>query len=157
MIRLQFVLGAGLSSRLIAWYGQGYGGYSHVDAIISNGKLLGARSDNIGGGAGVLARPPDYERWKRRCVVSVKATDKQARDWEKFLLSQLGKPYDKTDILGLIIGKPIMSAGHWICSALQTAALHASGIFPAMPEVPQQVPPNMLLFGVLTAGGKIYA
>lgn len=155
-IGLQFVLGSGWSSRLISWWGSGYGGYSHVDAILADGSLLGARSDSVGGQPpGVRIRPPAYEKWVRRCVVWMPASAQQASNWEKFLREQVGMGYDKSDILGLIIGKPLMSQGHWICSALQHEALHKIAIFPDMPQTPQQVPPNMLLFGVLTAGGKI--
>ena len=128
----------------------------HVDAVLPSGELLGARSDKVGGQPpGVQIRPPQYESWKRRCLVGLDVTPIQADIWETFLRKQVGFPYDSADILGLIIGHPLMSAGHWICSALQTDALHLIKVFPDMPETPQQVPPNMLLFGALTAGGKI--
>jgi len=156
LITLQFVLGADWSSKLISWYGQGYGGYSHVDAVLSDSTLLGARSDKVGGQPpGVQIRPPNYEKWSRRCIVTLAGTQALQPQWETFLRSQVGLPYDKADIIGLIIGRPLMSQGHWICSALQTAALHLVTLFPDMPETPQQVPPNMLLFGVLAIGGKV--
>jgi len=86
-------------------------------------------------------------------VVSLPATPKQASDWEAYLRSQIGAGYDKADILGLILGIPLMSAGHWICSALQFHALQVIGEAPAMTLIPQQIPPNMLYFGLLWNGG----
>jgi hypothetical protein len=52
MIRLQFVLGTGLSSQAIAWFSAGH--FSHVDAVLPDNRLLGARSDVVGG------KPPGY-------------------------------------------------------------------------------------------------
>lgn len=155
-IALQFVLGKGWSSRAIAWWGQSYGGFSHVDAVLADGTLLGARSDAVGGQApGVRIRPPDYEKWARRAVVTIPSTDAQAANWEGYLRTQVGDPYDKADILGLILGIPLMSAGHWICSALQFSALRVIGKAPPVPQIPQQIPPNMLYFGALLIGGSV--
>ena len=155
-VSLQFVLGSGWSSMLISWYGQGYGGFSHVDAVLPDGTLLGARSDAIGGQPpGVRIRPPDYEKWARRCVVTIPATTQQAADWEGYLRAQLGDPYDKSDILGLILGIPLMSAGHWICSALQFSGLRVIGKVPAITQIPQQISPNTLYFGTQLIGGLV--
>lgn len=146
-IRLQFVLASDWSSRLIAWYGQGYGGWSHVDAVLADGQLLGARSDSVGGQPpGVQIRPSNYESWKRTQMISIATTDKQASDWEGWLRTQVGFGYDKADIIGLIIGRPILEVGHWICSALQFQAEKNIGIFPPdMPLIDQQASPNTLL------------
>lgn len=157
-IRWQFVLGQGWSSRLIAWWGSGYRGYSHVDAILPDGSCLGARSDvitpkgQVAIPAGVEIRPPAYEKWKRRTVVTLSVTDIEAKAWEDCLKGERGKPYDSSDILGLIIGRPLSSDGHWICSALQTYALEQIGRLPKLSVIPQQVSPNTLLT-VLSALG----
>jgi hypothetical protein len=156
LIQLQFVLGAGLSSRLIAWWGNGYGGYSHVDGVLTNGSLAGAREDRVGHRpAGFQVRPAGYEKWAKRTLVSIPSSDAEELAWEKFLLAQIGDGYDKTDILGLIIGKPLMSTGHWICSAAQTAALVQVGKLPAPPIPPQQVTPNSLLLMCAAIGASI--
>lgn len=160
MIQLQFVLGAGWGSRLISWWGQGYGGYSHVDAILPTGDLIGARSDSIrlkNGTVippGVRVRPPDYEKWLKRTIVTLDATPVETERWQQFLLSKVGQGYDKSDILGLILGLPITSTGHWVCSWIQTSGLEVIGKFGYLPFYPQQVTPNELLFGVCTIGGK---
>lgn len=156
-IKLQFVLGAGLSSRLIAWYGQGYGGYSHVDAVLPDGSLLGARSDAVGGKSpGVQIRPQGYERWLKRCVVEIDATDAQAAAWEGWLRRQIGRPYDHAAIVGFILGRRLGDRGHWICSGCQFGALEAAGLLGPGPVPPDEVTPNALLL-LVTAGlrGKI--
>jgi hypothetical protein len=144
-ISLQFVLGADLSSRLIAWWGQGYKGFSHVDGILSDGALAGARSDVVGGKpAGCQIRPANYEVWKRRMVMTLQTTDAIAANWEQFFRRGAGAPYDKRDIIGFIIGKPLDSAGSWICSAWQTDNLETQNLLPSMYLPPQQVTPNTL-------------
>jgi hypothetical protein len=151
-IRLQFVLGASLSSRLIAWYGQGYGGYSHVDAVLPDGRLLGARSDAVGGVyPGVRVRPAHYEKWVRRTVVELQVTEGRARAWVETLQRQVGCQYDKQAILGFILGRREHTKGHWICSALQTHALKRVHLLHQVPILDSQVTPDNL-FTLVTAG-----
>ena len=88
-------------------------------------------------------------------MVSLPATPKQAADWEAYLRSQIGAGYDKADILGLILGIPLMSAGHWICSALQFSGLRVIGKVPAITQIPQQISPNTLYFGTQLIGGLV--
>lgn len=146
-VRLQFVLGAGLSSRLIAWYGQGYGGWSHVDAILPDGSLLGARSDSIGGQLpGVRIRPQNYERWLRRTVVELPGTSGLVPSWVAWLKRQLGDPYDSEAIWGFIEGKQEHARGHWICSACQTEGLKVIEWLPRRGPVPSsRITPDALL------------
>jgi len=154
-LRWQFVLGVGLSSRLISWWGQGYNGWSHVDALLADGSCLGARSDVIGNiPAGVQVRPAGYEKWKRRQVLALDCSALQHEAWLEFLNSQIGKGYDQADILGFILGRPMKTAGHWICSALQMDAAVVCGRMPRMDVTPQQVAPNALHFALLAMGAK---
>lgn len=160
MIRLQFVLGQNWSSRIIAYWGNGYGGYSHVDAILKSGELLGARDDVIkplGGGPivlpGVQVRPPYYERWVRRCVVEIDATPQQEKHWERWLRSQVGRQYDSGSIWGFILGREMHHKGQWICSALQSEALELIGKFGQIPTPPAQITPNSLLIAATAMGG----
>jgi hypothetical protein len=145
-LRWQFVLGDDLASRVIAWYGQGYGGYSHVDFLLPGGGCLGARSDRIAGlPPGVQLRPNGYEKWAARKVLSLDCTEEQLEAAVRFEAEQIGDPYDKRDILGLLIGRPISSgSGYWICSALQLAMVREIGLLPNLLVTPQQCPPNML-------------
>lgn len=152
-IRLQFVLGAKISSRLIAWWGNGYGGFSHVDGILADETCLGARADVTGGEPpGVRIRPAGYEVWKDRKVATLDVTQVEYAVWEKYLLAQVGLPYDKGDILGLIAGRDLSEKGHWICSELQTSALQTISRLPSLPVPPQQVTPNSLLLMVAAIG-----
>lgn len=161
MITIQLVRGSGVSSRLIAWWGNGYDGFSHVDAVLSTGELLGARSDVIkplGGGpaipAGVQIRPPAYERWDKRVVIDIPSTPSETSMWEGYLRKQINDGYDQSDILGLILGTPMSTAGHWICSALQTDALQYVKKIGPLGIPPQQVTPNTLGAVVMAIGGK---
>lgn len=154
VIRLQFVLGAGISSRLISWWGTGYGGFSHVDAVLSDGNLLGARSDEAGDKPkGVQIRPPFYESWKKRMVVEIDSTGAQAQAWEGWLRKQVGKQYDQDAILGFIIGRRLHKDGHFICSACQHTALERSWLVGHSPWPSSEVTPNSLAY-MVTAGLK---
>lgn len=77
-------------------------------------------------------------------VMSKEVTQAQAYVWEQFFRNGTGKPYDKRDILGFIIGRPLSSAGSWICSAWQTDALETINELPSIYIPPQQVTPNTL-------------
>jgi len=131
MIRLQFVLGTGLSSAAIAWMGSGH--FSHVDAIAPSGELFGARSDRIGHvAAGCQFRPPTYEAWKDRAVLALKVTPAQEHCFWTFLYWQQGKPYDSTAIWGFVAGRNWREDDSWFCSELQTAALEYAGVLPTL-------------------------
>lgn len=151
-VRLSFSCGASLSSRLIAWYGNGYGGFSHVDAVLPSGALLGARDDRVGGQpAGVHIRPDNYEKWIRRTIVTIPCTQAQATAWESWLRAQVGKPYDSGAIWGFILGVRGHQNGHWICSACQTGALRHIGVLHPFSVPDAQVTPDSL-FLMATAG-----
>lgn len=155
-MRWQFVLGAAISSRLIAWWGMGYNGWSHVDAILPDGSCLGARSDVIGNiPAGVQIRPEGYEKWKRRAVLTLSCTPDEETEWTDQLKRNVGLGYDKADILGFIFGMPMFEPGHWICSALQLDVLETVGKVNLQGRItPQQCPPNMLYAILLALGAK---
>lgn len=160
-MRWQFVLADNLAARLIAWYGEGYDGYSHVDAILPDGSLLGARANVITVNthgvprripAGVQIRPPEYEKWTRRCIVELPCSPTEASLWEGWLQRQAAKDaqYDKDAIIGFLLGRRDHRKGHWICSALQTGALQEVKKLPLLAVPPSQITPNTLL--VLLSG-----
>jgi uncharacterized protein YycO len=143
VIRMQFVLGSGLSSRAIAWFSSGH--FSHVDAILPNGRLLGARSDQIGHvPPGVEIRAPFYEKWKERVVMTLVTDRAKERAFYDFLHAQLGKPYDKTAIWGFVTGRDWRDDKAWFCSELQTAALEIAGIFPTLYAPRNKITPATL-------------
>lgn len=155
-MRWQFVLGDDIFSRAIAWYGEGYGGYSHVDALLPDGSLLGARNDAVGGKPpGVQIRPPEYAKWVRRAIVELPCSTTDASLWQSWLVSQIGRKYDKSAILGFLTGKEDHTNGYWICSALQTGALEEVRRIPKLVVPPQQVTPNTLLVVLSALGAKV--
>lgn len=125
-IRQQFVMGKGLASNIINYFGAGINlGFSHVDCVLPNGDLFGARSDAIGGKPpGVQRRPADYQDGMliRREIFSLNATPKQAKAYYDFLLAQEGKPYDKVAILGFVGDRDWRDDSAWFCDELAAAA-----------------------------------
>ena len=145
-IVLQFVaVDSDIGSRLISWFGH-LEPVSHVDAVMPDGTLLGARQDG-----GVKIRPAGYETFSRMIRVTLPCSDIQETEFYSFLTSQLGKPYDETAILAFAANRNWQDEDSWFCSELQTAALVAAGWFPAIPCAPfNKIDPADLLL-VLSA------
>jgi len=101
MITLRFVLGHGWASRVISLFSAGH--LSHVDVVMPDGRLLGARSDNVGGGDGVLERPNPYEPVSAATYFQIAASPEQQAKFYDFLQQQLGKPYDHLAIFAFAI------------------------------------------------------
>jgi len=122
-----------LSSRAIGWFGGGY--YSHVDCVLSDGRLLGARSDAVGGQKpGVRIRQQDYEVWQRRTLIRIAVTAYQYCEWMRFLEAQLGKPYDRTAIWAFALDRDWREQDSWICSELASRSIEmALGLELALP------------------------
>lgn len=129
MITLQFIGGAELSSRVIGWFSSGH--LSHVDVVMPDGSLLGARSDKVGGQpTGVRIRPPVYMADAERVVgfTLLGTTAVQEGVFYDFLYKQLGKEYDYEAILGFMFGRNWRETDSWICSELVAAALEKAQI-----------------------------
>jgi hypothetical protein len=152
VIKVQFISGTSWTSRAIEWFSAG--GFSHVDAVLPDGDLLGARSDNIGGGKGVLIRPASYEEWAQRKIFTLVATHGQEAMFRRFLNEQLNKPYDHTAIWGFATGRDWREADSWFCSELIAAALEYSGALPVLYSPVNKVTPATLAT-VLSAVGAI--
>ena len=122
MITLQFVMGRGPVSRAIALFSAGL--LSHVDAVLPDGRLLGARSDRLDGiPPGARIRPPKYETWEATTCRPLDApAEKQSAFWD-FLFGEVGKPYDHTAIWGFAVGRNWRAPDSWFCSELISAAL----------------------------------
>lgn len=125
-IRLRFVQGLGPVSSLISWFSDGH--LSHVDALMPDGKLLGARSDVVGGGDGVLERPNPYEKVAKIVTYDIPATLIEESAFYAFLRAQLGKAYDHMAIFSFAIARNWRDDDEWYCSELQAAALEDAGI-----------------------------
>jgi len=119
-IAAQFVLGRAFSSRCIAWFGGG--GLSHVDIVMPDGQLLGARSDRLMHiQPGVQIRPPFYDGdngWSKRIVMAKTVTPKHLAKCYELARSQLYKAYDHTAIWGFATGRDWRDTDKWFCSEL---------------------------------------
>jgi hypothetical protein len=107
-----------------------HGPYSHVDAVLPDGNLLGARSDQIGDvPAGVQVRKPGYADFSAlRHVVLPTTVDCEAAFYA-FLQTQTGKPYDHSAILGFALDRDWREPDSWFCSELIAAALEKAAYF----------------------------
>lgn len=138
-IVLQFVGASDLGSEMIEWFSQGV--VSHVDAVMSGGSLLGARSDEIGGKPpGVQIRPANYENFARVVRVVMPCPGAMADEFYRLIQAEIGKPYDKEGILAFIVGRDWRNPQAWFCSELQGAMLERCGYF----ESPLATPSNKL-------------
>jgi hypothetical protein len=147
VITLQFCRFPGLGDAAIRWFCQGT--VAHVDAVLPDGRLLGAQmASGLGAKpSGVHIRPAGYGDMSGMKRVSIDATEAQECMFYNFLFDQLWKPYDRMSILGLIAGRDWHEEDSWICSELQAAALEKAQIFPHMLDVPVNkiTPPSLHL------------
>lgn len=152
-IRVQFVRGKAFSSKLI-----GYGGrkFSHVDIMLPDGRLLGARSDVVGEAPreGVYIRPQDYEKWELRMLVEVPCTPEQQAAFYNAALSQLGKEYDKWAILGFIFGRNWREDDKWICSELLMFCAETAKLVPSLWIAANQINPAMAAISMVSISSK---
>lgn len=143
MIRLQFSFQDNLPSELITYFGHG-AGFSHVDAVMDDGRLLGARLDG-----GVQIRPAGYAAFTRTLPVTLGAAASQNQEFWDFLNQQIGKPYDSRAVIGFAAGRDWREATAWFCSELVAAALESSYWFPYDLTTPvNKIDPDDLLLAI---------
>lgn len=116
-ITLQFSTSTGVGSALIRW--ETWSEFSHVDLVMPDGRLLGARTDHpVNGKTGVQIRPPDYEKFTKVKRMAASVTDVLGAELYALALKQVGLPYQRKSILGFAIRKDGASTGSWFCSEL---------------------------------------
>lgn len=151
-IKLQFVCEAALSSRAIAWFSSGH--MSHVDYMLDDGTLLGARDDAVGGKPpGVQIRPQGYAKWIRREVMTVSCTTNEKKVYQDFLLNEIGKPYDSEAIWAFFFNRNWREKDSWICSELQAAAGEKSGILQPLYLTANKIVPVSCALAFSAVGG----
>jgi hypothetical protein len=123
-ITTQFITEASVGSWMIR-YGT-HSDFSHVDVVLPNGNLLGARSDTAT--PGVAIRHPNYATFTRCSRVIIPCTKEQEDNYYKFLYAQLGKPYDWKSIVGFAIDRDWRETDSWFCSELDIAGKEVAGI-----------------------------
>lgn len=138
-VTLQFVGAADLGSEMIEWFSAGV--VSHVDAVMPDGSLLGARSDGVGGKPpGVQIRPANYENFARVIRVVLPCPDEMAARFYEFIKDQIGKPYDEEAIIAFVAGRDWRDPSAFFCSELQGLGLERCGYF----ATPLATPSNKL-------------
>ena len=154
-ISIDFRLGADWDSRLIAWYGNGYKGYSHAAPLLSTGEAyVDARNDWVRNTDGTLVppgvqrRPVAAEKAIRVTRASLAVPVATAAKWDRQLTGGIGNKYDQWDILGFITGHPLTEGkGYWICSEWSLVRLQALDLMSqTLPFPTRQCTPNSLLW-----------
>ena len=157
-IRLQFSRQYDVESAVIAWGTQGK--FSHVDAVLSDDSLTGARSDVVVTAtatydAGVQNRCANYAHWKYVTQLCVAVPKAQQMAFYDFVQSQIGKPYDSADIWDIVVGgreRDWRADDSWICSELATVALERALVFKPALVSASKISPDALYFACSIAG-----
>lgn len=97
--------------------------FSHVEFILDDGTALGAHAKG-----GVAIRPIDYAKFTNEERYKILVSPEQKRDILAYAHSQVGKPYDYTDIIGIVLHRDWRAEDHWICSELVAAAFEKGGL-----------------------------
>lgn len=114
MIILQFTARPKIGSWLIRKFT--WSDYSHVDIVLPDGRLLGARFEG-----GVSIKPPN--NFKKCVRFSVDAPE----DVISAALTQVGKPYDIVAIFGIIVRRDWHKSKKWFCSELVAWSFEEAG------------------------------
>jgi uncharacterized protein YycO len=122
MIRLQFSDEANPAQWIIDRFTRCK--FSHVDAILPDGSLFGARP--IGG---VAARPQRYHDFTRVLSVDLPCDEIISDKFLAFLGKQAGKPYDWRACITFLKSRQWQEDDSWFCSELIAAALIECGWF----------------------------
>lgn len=155
MLSVQLVAGSGLSSEAIEWF-EGYPAYSHVDIVLPDGSLLGAREDAIGGQPpGVRVRPPEYEKWEHRLLLTIGASQAEEDGFYGFARAQLGKPYDKLAILAFLVDRNWRDEDAWFCSELVAASLENATLIRPLITPANKLTPGCLATVLSAIGATI--
>lgn len=155
-IVMQFVGNHSVGSELIEWFD--HGEYSHVDTVLPDGTLLGARDDLIDGiPSGVQIRPASYVSGYAHVLrVTIPCTEEQEAAYYASARSKIGKPYDETAIAAFIVGRNWRDPDHWFCSEDNADSLEASGLVPPLAAPCNKIAPDDLLL-VVSALTDIHA
>jgi hypothetical protein len=144
-IVLQFSTEAGWQSWAIRVFERGW--CSHVDTVMPDGWLLGARSGKDGAPRpGVQLRPPGYAPFTRLERVELVTTEAIAGAYYAFVQAQLGKPYDMTAIAAFAFDRDWRAPDSWFCSEVSTAGLEQSGFVPRLATPANRVTPGLEYF-----------
>ncbi len=120
-IQIQFSTETNIASKVCHYYDHVW--CSHVDAVMPNGGLLGAKL--LGG---VKIRP--NVGFHKTLLVELPTTVEIYDGFYSFLRHQLGKPYDLGSIFAFMTNRDLKDDDSWFCSELIVVALAKSGYLP---------------------------
>lgn len=127
-INLQFSRLDDLGSEVIQAFD--HGAYSHVDAVLGDGRLFGARDDQIGSiPKGIWPRPANYLPFTATKKVALNVPAIVSIKFYGFLNDQTGKGYDEVAILGFVFNRDWSDPDSDFCSELIDKALQISGFW----------------------------
>lgn len=153
IVTLQFCREARLSSDIIAWFSAG--NLSHVDAVVPGGLLGAFERDVAGYPSGVQVRRPGYISLAAQVQIDIPVNDQQYQNWLKFLMGQVGNPYDWRVIAGFATGEDWTDPGKWICSQLQAMALQQALIIPGLYLPANKITPTALALVLSAIPGSV--
>jgi len=150
-ITLQYASTPGISSWAIRAFSHGW--VTHVDVVMPDGRLLGARYSTPGVDrrgfplkGGVAIRKPMYEHFTRTMQLVIPCSAAQDKRFYDFLRAQVGKPYDTTSIYAFAVNRDWRKDDSWMCSELTITAEEEAPIFPRLTTASNRVTPEMSLF-----------
>lgn len=146
-IVLQFAAESSIGSRLICFGTQAE--YSHVDTVLPNGGLLGARLKG-----GVRIRRPGYAKFTRTLQVTISTEPEKAKVFYSFLNEQIGKPYDWRAVVDFAFDRNWRNPDAWFCDDLPAVGLEESKIINHLAVEPWAIAPKGLLL-IASAIGEI--
>lgn len=127
MITIRFVSHPGIFNWGTKVFQRGFWA-DHVDAVLPDGRMLGAHFK------GVQILLGDYDagpgQLSRELRVNLKATAEQEAKFYDFLYAQVGKPYDFLALVAFAFNRDWQRPDSWFCDEIIAAALCACGIFP---------------------------
>jgi hypothetical protein len=151
-ISLQFVEGTGVGSAMIKWFG--HGKFSHVDCVLPDGSLLGARSDVIQGvPAGVQIRPAGYMTGPVERV-DIPCTAEQEQMFYSYGRSQIGRAYNQLGIIAFVFSVGWTNEEERFCSEFATMCLRGAGMLGQLSEPPNKIDPDSLRLILSAVWGK---
>ena len=113
-ISIRFVTEKDVISQAIR--GVTWSAFSHVEFVLDDGTTLGAHASG-----GVAIRPIDYDVFSNEERYRIAVTAEAKAAILAYAHAQVGKPYDFTDIAGIMLHRDWRNEDRWICSELVTA------------------------------------
>ena len=117
MVTLQFSTTNHPLSRIVCW--ATWSPFSHVDLLLPDGRVLGSEWDT---GVTIRNQRRDYTRIARLTA------DIPFDAYYDALMTQIGKPYDWSGVIGIMAHKEWQKKNSWFCSELQAWAAEQCGV-----------------------------